>query len=109
MRNFAIRIFRLCGLFVPPGHFYSPIQSKNEIRQSEKIIWPAPMPMTLPGLNLHTENQIKLLDKFKPYFDNPAYSYSDAIFLHCIMREFKPRKIIEIGAGFSSCVMMDYK
>ncbi len=41
------------------------------------------------------------------YFENPGYSYSDAILLHCMIRHLKPRRIIEVGCGFSSCVSLD--
>jgi hypothetical protein len=41
------------------------------------------------------------------YFENPAYSYSDAILLHCMIRFLKPKRIIEVGSGFSSCMILD--
>lgn len=41
------------------------------------------------------------------YFLNPAFSYADAITLFCMMREFRPKRIVEAGAGFSSALMMD--
>lgn len=41
------------------------------------------------------------------FYESAAYSYSDAIMLHCMMRHFKPRRIIEVGSGYSSCAMLD--
>lgn len=41
------------------------------------------------------------------HFDNPAYSYSDAILLHCMIRHVRPRRFIEVGSGYSSCVTLD--
>jgi predicted O-methyltransferase YrrM len=41
------------------------------------------------------------------YFENPSYSYSDAILLHCMIRYLRPKRIIEVGSGFSSCVTLD--
>ena len=38
---------------------------------------------------------------------NLAYSYSDAIMLYCMIRHLKPRRIIEVGSGHSSCVILD--
>ena len=35
------------------------------------------------------------------------YRHSDAIFLYSIMRHFKPQRIIEIGSGHSSALMLD--
>ncbi len=33
--------------------------------------------------------------------------YPDAIFLYSFLRETKPARIIEVGSGFSSAVMLD--
>jgi hypothetical protein len=110
--------------FFPPGHFYSPIPALEDIKKAENKIWKDNLADNLPGLDLDTAGQLKLLEEFKPYyqdlpftaeknnklryyFENPAYSYSDAIFLYCMIRKIKPRQIIEIGSGYSSCVMMD--
>jgi predicted O-methyltransferase YrrM len=41
------------------------------------------------------------------YFENPMYSYSDAICLYGMIRHLKPRHIIEVGSGFSSAAMLD--
>lgn len=113
---------RDCG-FVNPGHFYSPIPSLEEIKKDESIIF-GTMPRVIQGLELHESEQLHLLEGFvqyykeqpfrshktqgmRYYFENPAYSYSDAIFLYCIIRHLKPKRIIEIGSGFSSCVTLD--
>lgn len=45
--------------------------------------------------------------RLRYYFDNTYYSYSDAIFLYCMVRYLQPNKIIEVGSGFSSCVTLD--
>ena len=76
------------------------------------------------GLELHEAEQLKLLNDFvayykempfqsekreglRYYFENPNYSYSDAILLHCMIRFLKPKRIIEVGSGFSSCITLD--
>ena len=41
------------------------------------------------------------------FFDNEAFCHSDAIMLYCVLRHFRPRQIVEVGSGFSSCVMLD--
>jgi predicted O-methyltransferase YrrM len=107
----------------PSGHFYSPIPSLADIRERDAAIfnnWPP----ELPGIDLNVEGQLALLDAFLPYyreipftgekqpelryyFENKFYEYSDAIFLYCMIRHFKPRRIVEVGCGFSSAVMMD--
>lgn len=81
-------------------------------------------PRQLPGIDLREAEQMLLLDGFagfyesmpfqaektaglRYHFENPAYSYSDAILLYCMIRHAKPRRIIEVGSGFSSCVTLD--
>jgi predicted O-methyltransferase YrrM len=109
--------------WVPAGHFYSPIVAIDEARRDEGRIFCSPAPV-VPGLDLNEADQIKLLEHFEEmypsidfprvskathryFFENDAYSYSDAIMLHCMMRHFKPEKIIEVGSGYSSCAMLD--
>ncbi len=41
------------------------------------------------------------------FFDNPWYGRADALFLYAMIRRFRPQRIIEIGSGFSSAVMLD--
>lgn len=41
------------------------------------------------------------------HYENSWFSYSDAIFLHCFLRRFQPRRIVEVGSGFSSAVILD--
>ena len=109
--------------FVPPGHFYSPIPSFDEVeRESARLF--GHVPRTIPGIDLRENEQLALLESFVPfydeqpfsaaktgehryYFENTAYSYSDAILLHCMIRHTRPKRIIEIGSGYSSCVTLD--
>ncbi len=109
--------------FVPPGHFYSPIPSLTDVRARAERLFADP-PHTLPGIDLRETEQLALLESLQPFYDelpfpeqktagfrycyeNPAYSYSDAVFLHCMMRHVRPRRIVEIGSGYSSCMMLD--
>lgn len=110
--------------YAPPGHFYSPIPSLEDIRRDESLIFGS-VPRSIPGLELHEAEQFKLLEtlvkyyeempfppqktnnKLRYYFENPAYGYLDGILLYCMIRHLKPKRIIEIGSGFSSCVTLD--
>jgi hypothetical protein len=109
--------------YVPPGHFYSPIPSLREVRAREARVFADP-PRRLPGIALREPEQLALLESFEPFYDsqpfsaepsrsrryffeNGAYSYSDAIFLHCMIRHARPRRIVEVGSGHSSCVTLD--
>lgn len=44
---------------------------------------------------------------FRYLLDNPSYGYTDGIVLFCMMCHLKPKKIIEVGSGYSSCMILD--
>ena len=46
---------------------------------------------------------------FRYLLDNPSYGYTDGIILYCMIRHLKPKKIIEVGSGYSSCLILDTK
>ncbi len=109
--------------FAPPGHFYSPIPDLDEIAAREEQIFGA-VAESIPGVDLRIEDQRELLERFATFYtelpfspepseglryhyENPAYSYSDAIMLHCMIRHLEPRRIVEIGSGYSSCMTLD--
>jgi predicted O-methyltransferase YrrM len=105
--------------YVPPGHFCSPIPSVEEI---ERAI--ATAPASYRGIELGEDHQLALLEKLSRYyseipfpaeknerfrfaFHNPSYSWGDAIILFCMIREIKPRRILEIGSGHTSALILD--
>lgn len=110
-------------LHVPPGHYYSPTISKEDLVYRAEKIWIDP-PRQIPEIELNEEMQLSLLEEFaeyykdlpfessfkeglRYYYDNNMYSYSDAVFLFCMIRKSKPKRIIEVGSGFSSALMLD--
>lgn len=108
--------------FVPPGHFYSALPSLEDkqafLETDQNNI------NEIEGININTEKQVDLLKLFKLYYDqcpfpenktikfryyflNQSYSFTDAIVLYSMIRHLKPKRIIEIGSGFSSSAMLD--
>ena len=104
-----------------PGGFYSPIPSLTEVQEYNFDI---PLPDNLSGIDLNTNEQMELLNSFEPFYNelpfsdekteglryfykNGWYEYSDAICLYCMIRHLTPKKLIEIGSGFSSSVTLD--
>lgn len=109
------------AVFVPPGHYYSPIPSAADIetlarrpRQADDV----------PGVDLREAEQLALLDVLAglypemPFtdqgsqglryrFDNPSYSYADGIFLYAMLRYLNPRRLIEVGSGYTSALTLD--
>ena len=110
-------------LAFPPGHYHSSIPDTIEIKSNEEIIF-GNIPRHLPGIDLREAEQLDLLTELsiyyedvcfpkkkspgsRYYYENDFFSHIDAIFLQLIIRQFKPRQIIEVGSGFSSCVTLD--
>ena len=109
-------------LWVPTGHFYSPIPSLDLIEADSENIFE--IPPAIRGVNLNVNRQLELLEAFRKlypeqpftpaktasrryFFDNPNYSYGDGIALYCMIRHLRPRRIIEVGSGYSSAAMLD--
>ena len=112
---------RVTTEFVPPGHFYSALPSREE--RAKFCASPAAV-RPVAGIHLNEDDQVRFLETIKDYypempfqatktaglryyFDNPSYSYADAITLYSMMRHYRPARIVEIGCGYSSCVMLD--
>jgi predicted O-methyltransferase YrrM len=106
------------------GHFYSPIVSKADLDLYEDFLWSKKNTSTLPSIQLRPEQQKSLLVELSKHYDelpfteeesaknryyykNGTYSYTDGIMLFSMIRHFKPKRIIEIGSGYSSAVMLD--
>lgn len=109
--------------FFPPGHYHSPIPSIDEILKKEDSIF-GNFPRTFGGIELNEQKQLELfnkiamyyndlpfhdhkIEKIRYYYENPSYLYSDAICLFGMIRHMAPKRIIEVGSGYSSCVILD--
>ncbi len=107
----------------PPGHYYSPIPNKEEVKKDEKRIFDRSA-NEIGGIDLKENVQMELLESFLGFYselpfpenksdnyrywmNNELYSYSDGIMLYCMIRQLKPAKLIEAGSGFSSAVTLD--
>lgn len=106
----------------PAGHYYSPIPDINDVsayNNSRKSFQ-----KELPGIPTNDDAQFELLNQYSQFYDelpfpekqnhqyryyyeNSFFSYSDAVFLYSFLRTHKPKRIIEIGSGFSSAVILD--
>ncbi len=109
-------------LRIPPGHYYSPLPSKEEFLSVASRVYDSPP--SIKGIDLNIQGQQQLVTKLakwyeelpfnedpkdglRYYFNNNFFAYADAVWLYSMMREFKPKRIIEVGSGFSSAVMLD--
>lgn len=106
----------------PAGHYYSPILNLEKIKEREHQIW-GDTP-EIRGINLNEELQLELLKHLYQYYSqmpftaekqsnlrykflNNYYSFTDGIILYSLLRHLKPKRIIEIGSGYSSALMLD--
>ena len=107
----------------PPGHFYSPIpdwfrleKTSSDAKNQKKSL--------LHGIEINDDKQIQLVSTFESfykdmpipvtrdrnfrfYLDNDYFSFGDSVILYSILRQFRPKQIIEVGSGFSSALMLD--
>ena len=120
MRNSSFfSIWERRGYHVTPVHFFQPLPDTASLKDS---VWTTPD--SLEGIDIREEDQVDLLDKmrqqFKPeYCDFPlleatathpfylrktAFGSVDAEMLYSLVRHIRPRKMIEIGSGWSTMI-----
>lgn len=110
------------GTWVPPGHFYSPYPDLAEYdRRADGLMSADNAPA---AIDLRETEQLALFDilagymldapfpdergdEYRYYFDNPAYAWGDGLTLHAMLRHVKPRRVIEVGSGYSSAMTLD--
>jgi predicted O-methyltransferase YrrM len=105
------------GFHIVPIHFYQPIPDSRTLSPSL-----SERTSDLVGIDINDSFQLDLLDRFEKQFraeydslprsatndptqfhlDNTAFSTIDAEILYCMIRQFHPRRIIEIGSGNST-------
>ena len=116
-----LKYARAHGVFnvMPPGHYHSPVPAVDELPDSlfaERD--------SLPGVNLRVDEQLELASKLAPYLhempfedraidglryrlSNPFFYKSDGLIYYCLLRHWKPKRIVEVGSGFSTALALD--
>lgn len=113
-------------LFVPPGHFYSPIADLEDLAAREATIFDPEAP--LPDVDLAPAAQRALWDRLvahaarftiapskedaaaagqRYYADNDQFGPGDATIYAAMLLEHKPKRLLEVGSGFSSALLLD--
>lgn len=97
------------GVFVLPVHFYEPIPDTRKLNND---IWESKN--HLVGIDMKESEQIALYklitEKYSKEFfyqKNDEFKEFDANVLYCMTRHIKPKKIIEIGSGYSTLIMSE--
>jgi len=116
--RYSFPVWQSLGIHLTPVHYYQPVPDTRTLTDS---IWE--QRSELVGLDLNEQTQLTLLDEFSRvwrmeyegfpkdreeahphqyYVNNRAFTAVDGEVLYCMIRKFRPRKIIEIGSGFST-------
>lgn len=107
-------IFNRIGIYPIRDHYYEPMFNYpahlfHSLREER----------TLPGINMNEATQLALLARFDYaeelkrlpstqtdgnsfYYNNPNFAEGDAECLYSLIRLFKPKRLVEIGSGFST-------
>lgn len=105
-----------------PGHFYSPVINLDEVEERKDQIWSPKRSLT--GIRFSDEVQQDFFrsmvecakqfpfsahadPEYRYYYDNKTFGYGDGLTLFTTLLKFRPKRIIEIGSGFSSSLMLD--
>jgi predicted O-methyltransferase YrrM len=126
--RWLVRLLRLwrsrarVTLAYPPGHYASPLPDPADISGVlPKLTGDGGHPA---GVELNAFAQLDLLAALGPLaadpgfpahptpgwrycYENPFFTYADAAVLHALLRHLRPRRVIEVGSGYSSAVMLD--
>jgi hypothetical protein len=112
----------------PNGHFYSPVVDPKDIAAQIDRVWPT-HPCVL-GIDFDDESHRHILESIFPrYFpdydypekvaesdeivsfftQNSQFSWLDARASFALLREWRPRRLLEVGSGFSTLLAADVK
>ena len=108
------------GVHILPKHFYTPIPDYAWLRANRQF-WDSPAPMT--GIDWDLDRQLEWLRTVcEPWLGEvaglesvraieesgygPGFGPIDAQVLHCFIRSARPSRIIEIGSGMSTALML---
>lgn len=113
----TFRLWDFFGITPVRHHYYQPVFDVNTLSDS---LWIKPGEMA--GLNWNTEGQLALVRSFSyagelrdvptveqgnslEFFHNDSYGPADAEMLYNMVRHFRPKRVIEIGSGYSTRMM----
>lgn len=117
------RIFLLLdrlGVHLLPKHFYSPVADYAWLRANREV-WTGPS--SLPGLHWDLASQFAwLTETCRDYYSEVeglefyqgliqgewglGYGPIESQILHCFIRKWRPKRIVEIGSGVSTMCML---
>lgn len=113
-------LFQKFGIHITPNHYYEPIP---DISNMDERLWKRETEMK--GIDLNVDEQLTFVDevcrKYKKEYDcfglneanseckyfvnNGWFGEVDGDILYSVIRRYKPKKIIEIGGGWSTLLI----
>jgi Methyltransferase domain len=114
---FERSLFSRLGFQIVVKNFYSPIPDLHAVSPE---VWERRA--ELPGIQFDLEGQLAFLSDLEEYlreFDppqsdagpqryygaNPSYGRGDADLMHAMVRRYRPRRIVELGSGFTTLIL----
>ncbi len=108
-------------IFEPPGHFYSPVADTTEVRaylRSPYYVRQEARAREKVDLERHVRTwdewkrkfvdfPIRKTDDFRYFAENNQFCLLDAWLLSAFISTHLPQRIIEIGSGYSTAVILD--
>ncbi len=107
----------------PPGHFYSPLVHVAEVsRHMDRV--DENETKVFNAINLSIDDMDALWQQLAPHFEtapfpddrspayrffynNPSYPWTDAQVYQAMLQVKRPKRLIEVGAGFTSALLLD--
>jgi predicted O-methyltransferase YrrM len=93
------------GYHIRPIHYYEPLPDFRSITREQ-----TERKRAFPAIDFRRDEQLRLLRELEPYalelqqtdVVNDYFSGLDAVVYYSLIRQLKPRRIIEIGGGYST-------
>lgn len=117
----AFSAFDRAGLHLIPKHYYTPVPDCTWLQRNQPL-WSGRSSLT--GIPWRIADQFSWLEQTcKPYYHEvaglqsyesykndgagPGYGPIESQVLHCFLRRYTPRRILEIGSGVSTMCMLE--
>lgn len=105
------------------GHYYSSLPDIEEVQRDAAHLFRKDIDLG-PSTDLRPDSQQALLSEFVSFYDEFCWAeqpssrcrfhlgqewfcYGDALILYSMLRNHRPNRVIEVGSGFSSALMLD--
>jgi len=112
------KIFLKVGMFPIIDHYYEPLFNTKYLKKSLRE------DRALPGIDFNLEEQLDILSRFhfndelikfplekrkdtEFYYNNESFKSGDAEYLYNAVRLFQSKKIVEIGSGISTLMIIN--